>query len=1139
MSAKWDGSEVRKAQADLLKLQKQLDTLNGKKIQIQVDVAGSEDIDKMKVDLDSIRDETIAKVAADMGDSKEKIDDIRAKLDALGTKTARPKVDVDTGPARRSLDFLKAKIKAFGAQRWSGGIFGSLFGGGGGKGGNGGGGGGGFNFAAITTQLNMVGMAMLALNGILGAGILLLGALGAAGALAGGALMLGLPVALAAITAKFALMTTAGKKAAAQLKADLGSTIQSAAQPMVNALIGAFGQIDAGIKKLGPSLNGLFAAAAPTIKPLVNAILLFVQAALPGMTAALKAAAPVLDGFQSGMQDLGRNINQMFVGLSKGAPGFGSAIRLAFGQVGVLLGQLGTAFGQTSAGGASMLQGLLFGINTLISNMNNQLIPAIQTMGPTIGSFFSSLGASIGSLLGSIFKGVQILGPAIAPLAGFLSSLANGLGSLVTGLASGLTPAIRVMAAPLSNLVEVLGTSLGGALKTILPVLGQLIADLATALAPVLQQLLPPLADVIAQLLSGFAPVIKAIAAPLADVATGLGEVLNWLKPIMPILGPLAVGFWALDAAMAANPVGVVVVAIAALVGGIVYLATKTQFFQKLWNAVWDGIKTGFDAFVNFMRTPFGAFATLLLGPIGVLMVVAANWKTIWGGIKDAALDVWHAINVAWDDTGKALKKTWDTVSSAVKNAWDSFWSELKSDAVKPWQEIDGAWHDTINGIKSTWDTISNDISGAWHDFWTGLVNTAKTIWTGIEDVFKTPINVVIGIWDNVAGVFGLPQVNKLAGGGPVGNAATGGHAFADGGHIRGRGTGTSDDIPAWLSDGEFVMPAARVQQYGLGTMEAMRRGKFADGGVVSSVTNAVGGFVSQGLNALKNITANVAYDTTAPLVHGVESAVPDPFLPGVTEPMGGVPKDMVTKVGDGILSIFKQKQDAAKAAMAAIGGALPTVEHMMIIQAALRRAGVSQAQWGVWEAGLNTLITRESGWDPNAINMTDSNALAGHPSQGLAQVIPGTFAAYGLGGSITDPVSNLVAAIRYIISRYGDITMVQQANANMPPKGYDMGGPLLPGMTLAHNTTGSVEGVLNPVGLATIGGLGNLSVLNAGGNLTSASAGALGGGPINIELNIEVNSSAQMDVDELVEKVKDEVIPELTMAIVAKVGTR
>ncbi len=77
---------------------------------------------------------------------------------------------------------------------------------------------------------------------------------------------------------------------------------------------------------------------------------------------------------------------------------------------------------------------------------------------------------------------------------------------------------------------------------------------------------------------------------------------------------------------------------------------------------------------------------------------------------------------------------------------------------------------------------------------------------------------------------------------------------------------------------------------------------------------------------------------------------------------------------------------------------------------------------------GVLYAIDSESSGNPNAINLTDSNAAAGHPSQGLLQTIPSTFAAYALPGydtNITDPLSNILAGLNYMIQRYGSIAAV------------------------------------------------------------------------------------------------------------------
>lgn len=166
------------------------------------------------------------------------------------------------------------------------------------------------------------------------------------------------------------------------------------------------------------------------------------------------------------------------------------------------------------------------------------------------------------------------------------------------------------------------------------------------------------------------------------------------------------------------------------------------------------------------------------------------------------------------------------------------------------------------------------------------------------------------------------------------------------------------------------------------------------------------------------------------------------------------------------------------------IGGTIPTGQRRAIITQALAAAHVPPpGTMGQWLAGMNTLITRESGWNPRARNNWDINAKNGVPSQGLAQTIPPTWSAYVPSSlrsrGILDPVSNVAASIRYIVSRYGNITNVQQANANRPPAGYDSGGYLQPGLNLAYNGTGRPEPVFTSqqanalVSLAASGGSG------------------------------------------------------------------
>ncbi|MVU84034.1 transglycosylase SLT domain-containing protein [Nocardia sp. ET3-3] len=80
---------------------------------------------------------------------------------------------------------------------------------------------------------------------------------------------------------------------------------------------------------------------------------------------------------------------------------------------------------------------------------------------------------------------------------------------------------------------------------------------------------------------------------------------------------------------------------------------------------------------------------------------------------------------------------------------------------------------------------------------------------------------------------------------------------------------------------------------------------------------------------------------------------------------------------------------------------------------------------------GIFRNIQRESGGNPQAINLYDSNAAAGIPSKGLLQVIDPTFQAYHVDGTswdIYDPVANIAAACNYASHRYGSIDNVFSA---------------------------------------------------------------------------------------------------------------
>ena len=143
-------------------------------------------------------------------------------------------------------------------------------------------------------------------------------------------------------------------------------------------------------------------------------------------------------------------------------------------------------------------------------------------------------------------------------------------------------------------------------------------------------------------------------------------------------------------------------------------------------------------------------------------------------------------------------------------------------------------------------------------------------------------------------------------------------------------------------------------------------------------------------------------------------------------------------------------------------GNSDPVERWRPMVKQALTQYG---PQYGItnmsaWEQKMMTQIRTESAGNPSVFNNYDSNAQAGHPSRGLLQFIPSTFAQHNItGGDIMDPYAQIAAFIPYVSQRYG-------MDKNGAPLqvgrgvGYDSGGWLKPGVTQAVNNTGQPEAV-------------------------------------------------------------------------------
>ena len=136
--------------------------------------------------------------------------------------------------------------------------------------------------------------------------------------------------------------------------------------------------------------------------------------------------------------------------------------------------------------------------------------------------------------------------------------------------------------------------------------------------------------------------------------------------------------------------------------------------------------------------------------------------------------------------------------------------------------------------------TAGNELQKAFEDGLTrgiesslmGLAQGTMTLKDAIKNLALTVVNAMAQV---AAQQLALQAVSGITG--LFGGAAGASVMAATGGYIRGPGTGTSDSIPARLSNGEFVVREAMVRRYGVGFLHAINRGqlpRFASGGLVS-----------------------------------------------------------------------------------------------------------------------------------------------------------------------------------------------------------------------------------------------------------------------------------------------------------------
>ena len=213
---------------------------------------------------------------------------------------------------------------------------------------------------------------------------------------------------------------------------------------------------------------------------------------------------------------------------------------------------------------------------------------------------------------------------------------------------------------------------------------------------------------------------ILIIASAVAGFVAAL-RTINYIKTVTVAVKAATIAFKAFGTALLANPMGIIIAAIAALAAGLAYFFTQTETGRAIWASVWGGIQAVAQAVADWFT--------------GTLLPVL---QTVWDGIMAAAevAAKWYTEHVApiFEEFGKLLTAVWEVI---IEKA-----TELQDFLVVVWEVLLTAWGVLWEQIKAVWDAIGPPIIAAINGAFEHMKIIVTTIWNIIRAVIETVLGV-------------------------------------------------------------------------------------------------------------------------------------------------------------------------------------------------------------------------------------------------------------------------------------------------------------------------------------------------------------------------------------------------------------
>lgn len=797
------------------------------------------------------------------------------------------------------------------------------------------------------------------------------------------------------------------------------------------------------------TLMGVFSTFKDTIslsltgafQPLIPAVKENLVAAVPLIETSLDRIAPPL----ANLTDL------LMTGLLE-------AVRVVGPALGGFLDALAAGLGMLGPSGAAALSGLGLTFTVLaplLREAGDALVPFVETAVQLVNVILPPLANLFGGLIRAI------------------TPVLEAAASLAITFVNNLAPALNELVPPLLDVADILSASMVDALAELEPVMPDLAAsfgELAVALADLLVAVTPLLTP----LLTLTARTAAANATDTASSFEAMGEIINSVTPLVRefsgVLGELDSALGPVD-----EVVGGIGFTLIRFTNPVFYAARALEFLALLIRRFGVGVLAAVSPAVAFMgvATTLRRHLDSIVDAFGAVAgFIGGGFASAWSGLIDLLGDSTEALGGfltavpgVLADAATAIGDFFTALPGVIAGFLVDIGSWLITDGARMLLGLAQGMTEGFLYIRTAillWPVLILRLladAGIWLierglALVAGLQSGIIAAWPAVRDWFIELPGVILGFFASVGIWLASSGTNLLQGlyHGVLAYAPTVwawfialpgvilGFFAAAGSWLWQSGS----NIITGLWNGLKAMWAAVRGWWG--TFRENIQGFFSNGSnwLVESGKNIIRGIwegmkavwrnVRDWIGGLKNAVVNAIKD-----VFGISSParVMVPLGRAITE---GLIKGIVTSgpaLASAVRSMGLSAADAAGIVFSHLGGlaagALNALRGDLNIPAAVERWLPLMAQalqiTGQWSIpnllAMARRMNQESGGNPFAINLWDSNAARGTPSMGLMQTIGPTFYAhageYASRGPY-DPLANMIASIRYTLARYGNL---------------------------------------------------------------------------------------------------------------------